>query len=55
MFKKIFKATLITIVSLAILGSLWNIPLLGMAIKVVISAALIAWCGYTIYGFKDND
>jgi hypothetical protein len=25
-----------------------------MAIKVVISAALIAWCVYTIYGFKDN-
>ena len=55
MFKKIFKATLIVIVSLTILGSLWNIPLVGIAIKIVISAALIAWMGYTIVNFKDKD
>lgn len=53
MFKKIFKATLIVIISLAILGALWDIPLLGSAIKIVISAALIAWVGYTIYSFKE--
>ena len=53
MFKKIFKATLIVIISLAILGALWDLPLLGSAIKIVISAALIAWIGYTIYSFKE--
>lgn len=53
MFKKIFKVTLIVIISLAILGSLWDIPLLGSTIKIVISAALIAWIGYTIYSFKE--
>jgi hypothetical protein len=52
MFGKIFKATLIVIIALAILGALWNIPLLGTVIKLVISAALIAWIGYTIYSFK---
>lgn len=53
MFKRIFKATLIIIISLAILGSLWNIPLLGTIIKLVVSAALIAWIGFTIYSFKE--
>lgn len=53
MFKKIFKATLIIIISLAILGSLWEIPLLGTVIKLVISAALIAWIGFTISNFKE--
>lgn len=52
MFGKIFKATLIVIIALAILGAMWNIPLLGTAIKLVISAALIAWIAYTIYSFK---
>lgn len=52
MFGKIFKATLIVIIALAILGALWNIPLLGTIIKLVISAALIAWIAYTIYSFK---
>lgn len=52
MFGKIFKATLIVIISLAILGALWNIPLLGTVIKIVISAALISWIGFTIYSFK---
>lgn len=52
MFGKIFKATLIVIIALAILGALWNIPLLGTVIKIVISAALIAWIGFTIYSFK---
>lgn len=55
MFKKIFKSTLIVIISLSILGSLWNIPLIGIAIKAVISAALIAWIGVTVYNFKDNE
>lgn len=55
MFKKIFKATLSIIVALAVLGALWDIPLLGIAIKVIISAALIAWICFTIYGFKDNN
>ena len=58
MFKKIFKATLIVIISLAILGALWDIPLLGTAIKVikvVISAGLVAWIGFTLWNFKDND
>lgn len=54
MFARIFKATLIVIIALAILGSLWNIPLLGTIIKVVISAALIAWIGFTITSFKDK-
>ena len=52
MFGKIFKATLIVIIALAILGAMWNIPLLGTAIKLIISAALIAWIAYTIYSFK---
>ena len=54
MFGKIFKAVIIVIVSLALLGALWDLPLLGMAIKVVISAGLIAWIGYTIYSFKEK-
>ena len=53
MFKKIFKATLIVIISLAILGVLWDVPLLGIIIKLVVSAALIAWIGFTIYSFKE--
>ena len=53
MFKRIFKATIIVIISLAILGALWDIPLLGMVIKLVLSAALVAWIGYTIYSFKE--
>lgn len=53
MFKKIFKATLIVIISLAILGALWDIPLLGTVIKLVVSAALVAWIGFTIYSFKE--
>ena len=52
MFGKIFKATLIIIVSLALLGAMWNIPLLGTVMKLVISAALIAWIGFTLYNFK---
>lgn len=52
MFGKIFKATLIIIVSLAILGAMWNIPLLGTVMKLVISAALVAWIGFTLYNFK---
>ena len=52
MFGKIFKATLIVIIALAILGALWDVPLLGIIIKLVVSAALIAWIGYTIYSFK---
>lgn len=55
MFKKIFKAVLIIIISLALLGALWDIPLLGMAIKVVISAGLVAWIGFTLWNFKDSD
>ena len=54
MFGKIFKAVLIVVISLALLGALWDIPLLGMAIKVVISAGLIAWMGFTIWNFKDK-
>lgn len=53
MFKRIFKATIIVIIALAILGSLWDIPLLGIIIKIVLSAALIAWIGFTIYSFKE--
>ena len=53
MFKKIFKATLIVIIALAILGALWDIPILGIIIKLVVSAALIAWIGFTIYSFKE--
>ena len=53
MFGRIFKATLVVIISLAILGALWDLPLLGTAIKVVISAALIAWIAFTIHSFKD--
>lgn len=53
MFKKIFKATLIVIIALAILGAMWEIPLLGIVIKLVVSAALIAWIGFTIYSFKE--
>ena len=53
MFGKIFKATLIIIISLAILGALWDLPLLGTAIKIVISAGLIAWIGFTIHSFKE--
>ena len=54
MFGKIFKAILIIVISLALLGALWDIPLLGMAIKVVISAGLVAWMCYTIWNFKDK-
>ena len=53
MFKKIFKATLIVIISLAILGALWDIPLLGTVMKLVVSAALVAWIGFTIYSFRE--
>ena len=53
MFGKIFKATLIIIISLAILGALWDLPILGTAIKLVISAALVAWIAFTIANFKD--
>lgn len=53
MFKKIFKATLIVIISLALLGAMWDIPLLGSAIKIVVSAALVAWIAFTIYNFKE--
>jgi hypothetical protein len=53
MFKRIFKATIIVIISLAILGAMWDIPLLGMVIKLVLSAALVAWIGFTIYSFKE--
>lgn len=53
MFKRIFKATIIVIIALAILGSLWDIPLLGTIIKLVISGALIAWIGFTVYSFKE--
>lgn len=53
MFKRIFKATLIVIIALAILGAMWEIPLLGTIIKLVVSAALVAWIGYTIYSFKE--
>jgi hypothetical protein len=54
MFGRIFKATLIVIISLAILGALWDLPLLGSAIKIVISAALIAWMGWTVWSFKED-
>lgn len=54
MFGKIFKAMIIVIISLAILSSLWNIPFLGIAIKGVISAALIAWVAHTIMSFKEK-
>ena len=53
MFKKIFKATLIVIISLALLGAMWDLPLLGSAIKIVVSAALVAWIAFTIYNFKE--
>lgn len=53
MFKKIFKATLIVIIALAILGAMWEIPLLGTVIKLVVSAALVAWIAFTIYSFKE--
>lgn len=53
MFGKIFKAMLIIIISLALLGAMWDIPLLGSAIKIVVSAALIAWIAFTIYNFKE--
>lgn len=53
MFGKIFKATLIVIIALAILGAMWNVPLLGTIIKLVVSAALVAWIAYTIYSFKE--
>lgn len=52
MFGKIFKATLIIIVCLALLGAMWNIPILGTIMKLVISAALIAWIAFTLYNFK---
>ena len=54
MFGKIFKAVLVIIVALAILGSMWELPLLGTAVKLVVSAGLVAWIGYSIYSFKDN-
>ena len=55
MFGRIFKAVIIIIISLALLGALWDLPLLGMAIKVVISLGLIAWMAYTVWSFKDKD
>ena len=54
MFGKIFKGTITVIICLIVLGFLWDIPLLGIAIKVVISIALIALIGHTIYSFKDK-
>lgn len=53
MFGKIFKATLIIIISLALLGAMWDLPLLGSVIKIVVSAALVAWIAFTILHFKE--
>lgn len=52
MFKKIFKATVIIMFALAILGCMWDIPLMATVMKIVISAGLIAWIGSTIWTFK---
>ena len=54
MFGKIFKAVIAIIISLVILGMLWDIPLLGIAIKVVISTGLIVWIVHTVMTFKDK-
>lgn len=54
MFGKIFKAVLVIIIALAILGSMWELPLLGTAIKLVVSAGLVAWIAFTIWSFKDD-
>lgn len=53
MFGKIFKTTLIAIICLALLGAMWNIPLLGTTIKIIISAALIAWLIVTLKNFNN--
>ena len=54
MFGKIFKAVIAIIISLVILGFLWDLPLLGLAIKIVISAGLVAWIVHTVMNFKDK-
>ena len=54
MFGKIFKAVLVIIIALAILGSMWELPLLGTAIKLVVSAGLVAWIAFTIWSFKED-
>ena len=50
---KIFKTTLITIIVLLLLGAMWNIPLLGTVMKIVISAALITWLVMTFKNFNN--
>lgn len=49
---KIFKTTLITLIVLLLLGAMWNIPLLGTVLKIVISAALITWLVMTFKNFN---
>lgn len=50
---KIFKTTLITLIVLLLLGTMWNIPLLGTVLKIVISAALITWLVMTFKNFNN--
>lgn len=52
MFGKIFKTVIIFIVCLLLLGCMWNIPLLGTVLKIVISAGLITWMVMTVKSFK---
>lgn len=53
MFGKIFKVTLVSLIVLLLLGAMWHVPLLGTVMKIIISAALIAWLVVTFKNFND--